>query len=88
MLTGARTSITVDAMTVRTSVGEPEPPDPSVLEELRQVVRERAEVERREAALVRRARNQGIVWEQIAACLAISKQAVHKKYAAGTLRRR
>jgi hypothetical protein len=59
-----------------------------VLDELRQVVQDRAEVERREAALVRRARNQGIVWEQIAACLATSKQAVHKKHAAGTLRRR
>lgn len=33
--------------------------------------------------LVRRARNQGIVWEQIAACLGVSKQAVHKKHAAG-----
>jgi hypothetical protein len=73
---------------VRTAIGESEPPSPDVLEELRHIVRDRAELERHEAALVRRARNQGIVWEQIAACLAVSKQAVHKKYAAGTLRRR
>jgi hypothetical protein len=58
------------------------------LAELRALVAERAELERREAALVRRARNEGYVWEQIAACLNVSKQAVHKKHAAGHLRRR
>ena len=41
----------------------------------------------REATLVRKARNQGIVWEQIAACLGVSKQAVHEKHAAGIRRR-
>ncbi len=30
--------------------------------------------------LVRRARNQGATWEQIAAALGVTKQAVHKKY--------
>jgi hypothetical protein len=57
-------------------------PDPDgVLRELGMLVAQRRELERREAALVRRARNQGIVWEQIAASLGVSKQAVHKKYA-------
>jgi hypothetical protein len=40
------------------------------------------------AVLVRRARNEGYVWEQIAACLDVSKQAVHKKHAGRQLRRR
>ncbi|WP_431781598.1 helix-turn-helix domain-containing protein [Streptomyces chumphonensis] len=41
----------------------------------------RAETERVEATLVRRARNSGATWPQIAAALGVSKQAVHKKYA-------
>ena len=40
----------------------------------------RTELERRETMLVRRARNQGATWEQIAAALGVTKQAVHKKY--------
>jgi hypothetical protein len=36
---------------------------------------------------VRRARNDGIVWEQIAASLGVSKQAVHRKYAGRRLAR-
>lgn len=40
----------------------------------------RAELEQRETMLVRRARNQGATWEQIAAALGVTKQAVHKKY--------
>jgi len=47
----------------------------------------RQELERQEAVLVRRARNEGIVWEQIAACLGVSRQAVHKKHAGGLRRR-
>jgi hypothetical protein len=70
------------ATRARTNVEDPEPSD-RVLQDLRRLVGERAELERREATLVRRARNQGIVWEQIAACLGVSKQAVHKKHAAG-----
>ena len=43
-----------------------EPPGPDgVLGELAAVREARREVERREAALVRRARNEGIVWEQM-----------------------
>jgi Homeodomain-like domain-containing protein len=40
----------------------------------------RKEAERLEAVLVRRARNNGVTWPEIAAVLGISKQAVHKKY--------
>jgi hypothetical protein len=40
----------------------------------------RKELERREAVLVRRARNAGTTWAEIAAVLNVSKQAVHKKY--------
>ena len=61
---------------------EPSGPD-GVLAELAAVREGRREIERREAALVRRARNEGIVWEQIAASLGVSKQAVHRKYASG-----
>lgn len=38
------------------------------------------ELERVTTVLVRRARNQGASWTQIAAALGVSKQAVHKKY--------
>ncbi len=54
-----------------------------VLRELAELVRSRVALERQEAALVRKARNQGIVWEQIAASLGVSKQAVHKKHRRG-----
>lgn len=65
-----------------------EAPDPDgVLAELAALVGERHELERRESVLVRKARNQGIVWEQLAAALGVSKQAVHKKHAAGLRRR-
>ncbi|GAA1142627.1 MULTISPECIES: hypothetical protein [Streptomyces violaceusniger group] len=40
----------------------------------------RAEMERIEAVLVRRARNNGATWPQIAAVLGVSKQAAHKKH--------
>jgi len=71
---------------VRTSIDAPEPD--GILAELATLVADRGELERREATLVRKARNQGIVWEQIAASLGVSKQAVHKKHAAGIGRRR
>lgn len=61
---------------------EPDPTD--VLSALRQLHADRARLERAEAALVRRARNEGIVWEQIATCLGVTRQAVHKKHAART----
>lgn len=43
-------------------------------------VQVRKEMERAEAVLVRRARNQGATWVDIAAVLGVSKQAIHKKY--------
>ena len=75
-------------MPTRTAVDTAGEPPTDVLVALRRLVTERRELERREATLVRRARNQGIVWEQIATCLGVSKQAAHKKHAAGRLRRR
>ena len=61
----------------------------SPLTGLEATVRVRAELERLEAVLVRRARNRGATWTQIAAALGVSKQAVHKKYAGrGLLRGR
>jgi hypothetical protein len=45
------------------------------------VARLRAEMERVEAVLVRRARNNGATWPQIAAVMGVTKQAVHKKHA-------
>lgn len=65
---------------------EPAGPD-GVLADLAIVREQRRELERREAALVRRARNEGIVWEQIAASLGVTRQAVHRKYAGRRLAR-
>lgn len=45
------------------------------------VAKLRGEVERAEAVLVRRSRNAGATWVQIAAALGVSKQAVHQKHA-------
>jgi hypothetical protein len=73
---------------VKTAVGTGKEPLADTLAQLRRLVAERIELERRESTLVRRARNEGFVWEQIAASLNVSKQAVHKKHAAGRLRRR
>lgn len=44
------------------------------------VARLRREAERVEAVLVRRARNRGATWAEIAAALGVTKQAVHKKH--------
>jgi hypothetical protein len=43
----------------------------------------RALVERLETLQVENARDQGWTWEQIAQQLGVTRQAVHKKYAAG-----
>ena len=72
-------------MPVKTINGNDEP-SAGTLEALHQLGLERAELARREAGLVRRARNEGIVWEQIATCLGVKKQTVHRKYATGLRR--
>ena len=40
----------------------------------------RRTADRTEAAVVRRARNQGLAWAEIAEQLGVTRQAVHKKY--------
>ena len=55
---------------------------------LQQIRAARRDVEQQEAAAVRRGRNAGLTWEQIAADLGVSKQAVHKKHRAGVLMHR
>ena len=40
----------------------------------------RRAADRTEAAVVRRARNQGLAWAEIAEQLGVSRQAVHQKY--------
>ncbi|KAB8166458.1 hypothetical protein FH609_002655 [Streptomyces sp. 3MP-14] len=42
--------------------------------------RARSDLERAEAVLVRRARNDGASWAAIAEALGVSRQAVHKKH--------
>ncbi|MEZ0069449.1 DNA-directed RNA polymerase specialized sigma24 family protein [Streptacidiphilus sp. MAP12-20] len=55
--------------------------DPAV--GLRAVRALRALAERLEALQVGNARGQGWSWQEIAECLGVSRQAVHKKYAKG-----
>lgn len=52
----------------------------SPLEGLEAVAEVRREMDRLEVVLVRRARNSGTTWTQIATSLGVSKQAVHKKH--------
>ena len=61
--------------------------EPNPLNELRDLAERRerlaelhAELDREQAALVRKARNGGYGWQMIASALGVSKQAVHKKY--------
>ena len=53
--------------------------DPSAA--LRAFAELRRELEREEEVLVHRGRVAGLSWVEIAACLGVTKQAVHKKYA-------
>ena len=50
------------------------------LDALRALAALRAELEREEAAAVRRARNGGASWQLIALCLGVTKQAVHRRF--------
>lgn len=63
---------------LHTLAGDAGSQDPIVA--LRAVAELRRELDRREAAAVRRARNAGEPWQLIALCLGVSKQAVHKKH--------
>jgi DNA invertase Pin-like site-specific DNA recombinase len=54
--------------------------DDDPLRALAAVAELQREVSRTEAITVRRARNGGASWEQIARVLGVSRQAVHKKY--------
>ncbi|WP_434619268.1 AsnC family protein [Arthrobacter sp. A5] len=63
---------------LKTMVGSMDGMGPA--EALHAVAELQKEVGRTEAALVRRARQAGLSWEAVAACLGVSKQAVHKKY--------
>ena len=54
--------------------------DEDPLRALAAVAELQREVSRTEATVVRRARNGGASWEQIARVLGVSRQAVHKKY--------
>jgi hypothetical protein len=60
-----------------TALAEDEP-DP--FQGLQAVRHMRTEAERLESVMVRRARNNGASWAQIATVLGVSKQAVHKKH--------
>ena len=55
---------------------------------LRAVAALRRLLERLEAIHVENARERGWSWQEIADVLGVTKQAVHKKYAGGRLRRR
>lgn len=57
-------------------------PDPATGLRAARALRELAD--RLEALQVQNARNRGWSWQEIALFLGVSKQAVHKKYAAGT----
>lgn len=50
------------------------------LDALRALAALRSELEREEAAAVRRARNSGASWQLIALCLGVTKQAVHRRF--------
>jgi DNA invertase Pin-like site-specific DNA recombinase len=54
------------------------------LRDLKEVVKERKALDKREVALVKKARKAGYVWEDIAAAMGVSKQAVHKRFGASS----
>lgn len=64
--------------TLHTLAGESDSEDP--LKALKAVAEMNRELDRREAVLVRKARNLGYGWQMIATALGVSRQAVHKKY--------
>jgi hypothetical protein len=68
----------VDSTTIHTLADGAGSNDP--LTSLTAVAALRRELDRVEAAAVRRARNSNASWQLIALCLGVSRQAVHKKY--------
>ena len=54
--------------------------DADPLQALRAVAALQADADRIAAVLVRRARNAGCTWAEVAAALGVSRQAVHKRY--------
>ena len=60
------------------TVASAESGDPKAL--LRRIAMQRAELDRAESLSVRRARNSGLTWQEIAGELGVTKQAVHKRY--------
>jgi hypothetical protein len=66
---------TPDARTLAASLEDADP-----LQALRAVAALNAEADRVAAVLVRRARNAGCTWAQVAEALGVSRQAVHKRY--------
>lgn len=60
------------------TVASAESGDPRAL--LRRIAQQRAELDRAESLSVRRARNSGLTWQEIAGELGVTKQAVHKRY--------
>jgi hypothetical protein len=86
-LTGARESSYLDGMVEPGEVvAQTASEDPEI--GLRGVASLRSLLEAVEKLQVRRARELGWSWQQIAALLGVSKQAVHQKYGKGERRRR
>lgn len=52
----------------------------ALAEERKRVAAEQTALDRQQAALVRKARNNGCGWQMIATALGVTRQAVHKKY--------
>ena len=66
------------AETILTLVGGADAEDP--LAAITAIAQSRRELDRLEAAAVRRARNAGAPWQLIADALGVTRQAVHKRY--------
>ena len=68
----------MDSGTIHTLAASADSDDPIMA--LGAIRKLRQELDRVEAIAVRRARNAGASWQLIAIALAVSRQAVHKKY--------
>ena len=68
----------MDHITIHTLAASADSDDP--IEALNAIAELHHELDRLEAATVRKARNRGASWQLIALALRVSKQAVHKKH--------